>query len=406
MDPSQTRSSDSPPESWDRSGLPVWSYLSEEFLEVEKDVLFRRHWQLVCHVNDLPEHGDYMALDVVSERALVVRGRDGAVRAFHNVCRHRGSRVVAHDKGHCSSAIVCPFHGWTYNLDGTLRGAAQPQSLPKLDLIEFGLPPLEMEIWHGFVFVRFKPGPQPAISDIMGRFEDELAPYELSTLLPAISRPWTETSEVNWKSVRDVDNEGYHVPMAHPGLHELFGGNYFDEPYTSGTARSFSTFSDAPGQLWSVRAYKNLLPDQDWLPKSHRRAWLYIGVFPNFVFSLYPDSVNFYQEFPLSVGRTLLRSVTYRRPNECRNLKAARYLSGRIDQITSEEDQLLTVWSYEAAHSSGFKGIILSDREYGVRSYHDHLRSVLPVLNDQTPPEPGEVAARNALLQSADGPAP
>ncbi len=392
-----------PPENWDRSGLPAWSYLSDEMLELEKEALFRRHWQLVCHISDLPQPGDYVALDIVGERALIVRGQDGTVRAFHNVCRHRGSRVVANDKGHCKAAIVCPFHGWTYNLDGTLRGPAQPQSLPKLDPVEFGLPPLEMDIWNGFVFVRFKHGPQPKISELMGRFEGELKPYGLADLVPASSRPWTEISEVNWKSVRDVDNEGYHVPMAHPGLHQLFGDNYYDEPLTGGTARSFSTFSDDPGQLWSVRAYKNILPEADWLPPSHQRAWLYIGVFPNFVFGLYPDSVIFYQEFPLSTGRTLLRSATYRRPEECRNLKAARYLSGRIDQITSEEDQLLTVWSCEAAHSSGFKGIILSDLEYGVRSYHDHLRTVLPVLNESTSPAPGTVEARNIALHAERG---
>ncbi|MGI9404949.1 MAG: aromatic ring-hydroxylating oxygenase subunit alpha [Hyphomicrobiaceae bacterium] len=388
-----------PPADWDRRGLPAWSYLSDELLELEKEELFRRHWQLVCHVNDLPEPGQYIALDVVGERALIIRDRDGIVRAFHNVCRHRGSRVVADEKGQCKSAIVCPFHGWTYNLDGTLRGAAQPQTLPKLDPVEFGLPPLEMEIWRGFVFVRFKPGPQPSITQVLSRFDEEIAPYGLDDLLPAANRPWNDVSEVNWKSVRDVDNEGYHVPMAHPGLHELFGDNYYDEPFGDGTARSFSGFSDDPGQLWSVRAYKNILPKAHWLPESHQRAWLYIGAFPNFVFGLYPDSVIFYQEFPLSVGRTLLRSATYRRPDECRNLRAARYLSGRIDQITSDEDQMLTVWSCEAAQSSGYKGIILSDLEYGVRSYHDQLRSILPVLNEDTV-EPGKVMARNAALKA------
>ena len=111
----------------DRSGLPAWSYFSKEMLEEEKEHLFRRHWQLICHVNDIPKPGDYTAMDMVGERALVVRGHDGRVRAFHNLCRHRGSRVVADDKGHCRSAIICPFHGWAYNLDGSLRGAAMPR---------------------------------------------------------------------------------------------------------------------------------------------------------------------------------------------------------------------------------------------------------------------------------------
>ena len=118
---------------WDRRGLPSWSYFNPEMLEEEKELLFRRHWQLVCHINDIPEPGDFIAADMVGERALVIRGRDGVVRAFHNLCRHRGSRVVAENKGTCRSAIVCPFHGWVYNLDGTLRGASQPATLPDLD---------------------------------------------------------------------------------------------------------------------------------------------------------------------------------------------------------------------------------------------------------------------------------
>ena len=83
----------SPPAGWDRNGLPGWTYFNQELLELEKDELFRKHWQLACHVNDVPAPGDYLTFDVADERALVLRGHDGVVRAFHNLCRHRGSRV-------------------------------------------------------------------------------------------------------------------------------------------------------------------------------------------------------------------------------------------------------------------------------------------------------------------------
>ena len=100
------------PNDWDRSGLPGWSYHSPALLELEKEHVFRKHWQIVGHISDLPNPGDYLAMDVVGERALVVRGKDGEVRAFHNLCRHRGSRVVAESQGTCKNALVCPFHGW------------------------------------------------------------------------------------------------------------------------------------------------------------------------------------------------------------------------------------------------------------------------------------------------------
>ena len=212
----------STPKSWDRSGLPAWSFFNKELLEQEKDLLFRRHWQLLCHQSDIPEQGNFITCDFVGERALIIRGKDNQIRAFHNLCRHRGSRVVAEEKGGCKSAIVCPFHGWVYNLDGTLRGPAQPSSLPDLDPIKFGLKPIEMENWNGFIFVRFQPGPQPSIREILAPFDAEIEQYELADLLPSGDDYCTEDVAANWTCVRDVDNEGYHVAFAHPGLHDLF----------------------------------------------------------------------------------------------------------------------------------------------------------------------------------------
>ena len=169
---------------WDRTGLPAWSFINQEMFDAEKDLLFRRHWQLVCHSNDIPNVGDFITWDLIGERALVLRGKDGKVRAFHNLCRHRGSRVVAEEYGNCRSVILCPFHGWTYNLDGSLRGAAQPKSFPNLDKLEYGLIPLEMDIWHGFVFVRFQPGPQPPLSKFLRKFENEISQYDLEDVEP------------------------------------------------------------------------------------------------------------------------------------------------------------------------------------------------------------------------------
>lgn len=390
------------PAQWDRSGLPAWAYSNTELLAAEQDLLFRAHWQLIGHVNDIPEVGDFLTLDLVGERALIIRGRDGQVRAFHNLCRHRGSRVVGETQGRCKSAIICPFHGWAYNLDGTLRGAARPDTLPDMDPVQMGLKPLEMDIWQGFVFVRFKPGPQPAISAIMARHDAEVAQYGLGDILPDGNGFLATPMAVNWKCVRDVDNEGYHVPMAHPGLDDLFGRNYFDEPWQMGTARSFSTFRPGDGALWSVKNYKSVLQAPETLDETHANAWLYIGVFPNLVFGIYPDSVIFYQEFPEGYGQTVQRSTTYRRPDEDRRMRLARYLSGRIDRLTSDEDEQLIQWTWEATFSSAYDGITLSDLEYGVRDYHDALRAFFPVLNGPEP-APGTLATRNAALLQDKG---
>jgi phenylpropionate dioxygenase-like ring-hydroxylating dioxygenase large terminal subunit len=385
------------PNDWDRSGLPGWCYHSPALLELERQHVFREHWQIACHVSDIPEPGNYLAMDVVGERALILRGQDGAVRAFHNICRHRGSRLVADEKGSCRNALVCPFHGWVYNLDGTLRGAARPRSFPPLDKNEFALKALECEIWQGFVFIRFAPGPQPSVAALMKPFEAELAHYRTGEMIPA-GDIWTQETPVNWKSVRDVDNEGYHVAMAHPALQDLYGSTYYDEPFVDGLCRSFATYNPHAGRRWSVRNYVKISPENHALPERLRKAWIYFGLFPNAVIAVTPETVQFYQEFPLGVGKTLLRGGIYRYRQEERAHRLARYLAFRIDRDTQAEDVQLTVWSNEAMTSNAFAGFYLSNLEYGVRTHHDHLRKVVPVMTLKDAPEEKDMAGTNAGL--------
>lgn len=388
------------PNDWDRRGLPGWAYHSPALLELEKEHLFRAHWQIAGHVADVPEAGDYLAFDAVGERALIVRGQDGQVRAFHNICRHRGGRVVADDRGHCKNALICPFHGWVYNLDGTLRGAARPRSFPEMDKDEFGLMPLETEIWQGFIFIRFEKGPQPSVADLMKPFEEEISHYDIESMVSA-DEGWSQTSPVNWKSVRDVDNEGYHVAMAHPALQDLYGSTYYDEPFVDGVCRSYASYNPHAGRRLSVRAYVKLAPEATHLPEELRTAWIYYGLFPNAVISVTPEGAQFYQEFPLSTGETLLRGRAYCYRDETRERKLARYLAARIDRETMEEDVQLTIWSNEAMQSKAFQGFYLSDLEYGVRTHHDHMRDVLPVLNLEDAPEEQRMAEANTEMTRA-----
>jgi phenylpropionate dioxygenase-like ring-hydroxylating dioxygenase large terminal subunit len=385
------------PDNWNRSGLPGWTYHSDAVLELEKQHVFREQWQIACHVCDVPEPGNYLTLDVVGERALILRGADGQVRAFRNVCRHRGSRLVADDKGACRNALVCPFHGWVYNLDGTLRGAARPDSFPPIDKTEYGLTPIDAEIWMGFVFIRFAKGTQPPIAELMAPFSAELGRYRTERLLPTAGF-WTQSSPVNWKSVRDVDNEGYHVAMAHPALQDLYGSTYFDEPFVGGICRSYATYNPHAGRRWSVRQYVRISQDRPEMPESLKRAWLYYGLFPNAVIAVTPETVQFYQEFPISKNQTQLRGAIYRYPEETRRQRLARYLALRIDRDTMAEDVQLTIWSNEAMASQSFNGFYLSDLEYGVRTHHDHLRRLLPVMTLDKAPEERDMADINRQM--------
>ncbi|MEM9046746.1 MAG: aromatic ring-hydroxylating dioxygenase subunit alpha [Pseudomonadota bacterium] len=388
------------PTEWDRRGLPAWTYHSDALTKLEKNELFRKHWQILGHVNDVPNPGDFLTLDMVGERAVMVRGRDGQVRAFHNICRHRGSRVVAAKQGNCKNALICPYHGWVYNLDGTLRGAARPESFPELDRNEYGLPALETEIWNGLVFVRFAPGPQPSVAELFAPMAEEMALYRMAEMVPD-DRMWTGISPVNWKSVRDVDNEGYHVAMAHPALQDLYGHDYRDEPMVDGVNRTIGRFRREQRRRWAVKNYVKLSAARPHLPEHLHDAWLYWGLFPNAVISATPETISFYQEFPLSNHESELRGATYHFPDESRQERLARYCAARIDRETVEEDVQLTIWSNESMASPSFQGFILSDLEYGVRTHHDHIRAALPVVTLDEAPDEKQVAEVNAQMRAA-----
>lgn len=386
------------PKVWDRRGLPSWTYHSPALFDLERTHVFLNHWQVACHVNDVPHAGDWRSFDLLGERAVIIRGHDGVVRAFHNLCRHRGARVVDGAEGKCKGAMVCPFHGWVYNLDGTLRGAARPDSFGGLDRSKFGLKPVEMEIWQGFVFLRFLPGPQTSVALMMQPYEADFTAFRSPGLVPVGNHGHWGKTPVNWKSVCDVDNEGYHVALAHPSLQELYGDSYHDIFHRNGLFQSNATYGDRPGRLWSVRQYVKTSPLQEWLPKRLQRAWNYYGMSPNTVFIFTPETVQFYAEIPISLNQTWMSFNGYRQPNETREIRAARYLASRIDRHTSAEDQQLTIWSNESMKSTAFDGFHLSDLEYGLRQHHDKLRRLLPVMTLQTAPPEDQIARINAEM--------
>lgn len=379
-----------------RHFLPPWTYQSAEFTELEKEHLFRRDWILVGHASEAPTPGDYMTFEAVDERALIVRGKDGALRAFHNICRHRASKVLAERQGHCKGVMTCPFHGWSYGLDGRLRGIPAAKTFGDLDKNSLGLKPLDLEIWQGFVFIRFG-GSGPSVADQFAPGAVELAPYRLEDLVPC-GDYWEYETDLDWKTVHDVDNEGYHVPIAHPGLHRLVGRSYYDEVLTDTLGRSWSVLRDEVSPNWAEGLYQRLLPEVEHLPESHRRAWLYYAMMPNLSIAFYPDLVDFFQAFPIAPGRSLVRGRSYALPSQDRALRAARYLNDRINKRVTEEDRDIAHWSASGMQSSGFEGAVLSDLEVGVRALHDHIRKAIPVARQDRAPALGTVAAVNQRL--------
>src|SRR5579872_7277650 len=163
--------------------LPGWIYRDVEFLEAEKERIFASSWQIVCHLSDIPKAGDYHTLEFLGEPLVAVRAQDGGVKAFFNVCRHRAARLLDGNSGHCPGRIVCPYHAWTYDLGGRLTAVPHRKEFVDFSLDQYGLKPLDTEIYMGFVFVRLKQG-LPSVKEMLAPYEQELAAYRFEELKP------------------------------------------------------------------------------------------------------------------------------------------------------------------------------------------------------------------------------
>ena len=377
--------------------LSAWTYTSNELHELEMSELFRREWMLAGHLSDVPKQGDYLTLEVGPERVLVVRDDKETLRAFHNVCRHRGSRVVPKSQGHCGHVMRCPFHGWTYSLDGRLKSVPRLQTFESLELSEHGLVPLELEVWQGLIFIRFESGGEPVASQLHA-IEERVSSYRLADM---VSLGPASVSEVryNWKFFHDVDNEGYHVPSAHPALQELYGRSYRDD-FVGNIPVSTGTVDDQPASVWSVARYKSLLPDMVHLPKEARRLWLYFGIFPNAIIYFYPEKAGYYMSLPCGPDQTRVVSREYGLPNAPRQVRAAQYLSGRIDTLTGREDDALVRWLQEAAGTSVFPLDNLADIEAGVLQFHHRLKEKIPVMGHHRAPAAESMMDLNDCLKA------
>jgi phenylpropionate dioxygenase-like ring-hydroxylating dioxygenase large terminal subunit len=355
--------------------LPAWLYTDQRFFELEREKIFRFAWQVVGHVNDVPEPGDYVTLDFIGERVVSLRGDDGLVRSFHNVCRHRAAKIAPEDRGSCGRRLVCPYHAWSYGLDGKLKGVPKWQGFEGLNIKGIALQPVEQEIWNGFIFVRFAPG-LPSVADMMAPYADELASYELEKLVPN-GRVTIRPRSVNWKNVGDNYSDFMHIPVAHPGLSRLFGGTYRIEA-REWVDKMSGEVQEIPSNNWTERLYQRLLAGLEHIPEQRRRLWAYYKLWPNVAFDLYPDQVDFMQFIPVSATETLIREIAYVHPDASRELKAARYLNWRINRQVNAEDTALIEGVQAGMASSSYSIGPLSPREVCLISFCERMRELIP----------------------------
>jgi phenylpropionate dioxygenase-like ring-hydroxylating dioxygenase large terminal subunit len=372
--------------------LPGWIYRDGDFLRAEKQQVFATSWQIICHLNDIPNPGDYHTLDFLGEPMVAVRGRDGGARAFFNVCRHRASRLLDAAAGHCPGRIVCPYHAWTYDLDGALAAVPHRKEFVDFAAEQYALKPLEIEIYKGFIFVRLQPG-LPSVAEMLAPYEQELACYRFEELKP-LGRVTMRVRNVNWKNVTDNYSDAMHIAVAHPGLSRLFGQSYGIEA-EQWVDKMWGHLRDTPSSQPSERLYQAMLPRVPHLPEERQRLWTYFKLWPNIAFDIYPDQVDFMQMIPVSPTETLVREIAYAYPDERREMRAARYLNWRINRRVSLEDKTLIERVQAGMGSRSYSPGPLGHNEVSLRSFARRMRELIPESCLEHPPGAGwNTAAR------------
>jgi glycine betaine catabolism A len=283
--------------------MPGEYYTSRAILEEERAHLFPSMWHCAGRASAVAEPGAFLVREVAGESIIILRDRSGDLRAFFNVCRHRGTRICTEHAGRFSGSIQCPYHAWTYGLDGRLIGAPHMNEVADFDRNDYPLHAALVAEWEGFVFVNVSRDPQPFeewFAPMIGR----LARYSIAKL--EVGHSVRYEVKANWKLVFQNYSECLHCPMIHPELSAKM-------PYTSGAndliegpfLGGYMELNDESATL-SGKACGRLVSET--LGADDRKRAYYYTMMPNMALSIHPDYVNYYMITPLSVDRTLVES--------------------------------------------------------------------------------------------------
>jgi phenylpropionate dioxygenase-like ring-hydroxylating dioxygenase large terminal subunit len=364
--------------------LPAWVYDHPEMTGLEYQRILKPSWQVICHISSIPRPGDFITLEFGTASVFAVRDRQGEIRTFHNVCRHRGTRMLD-GAGHCPGVITCPYHGWSYRLDGELQGIAARDSFPPLERARLGLKPVRSQVFCGFVFVNLG-GEAPPLQEIWGDLTTEFAPHRFEEMQP-LGPLYVEHWDCDWKVAMDNYLESYHVPIGHPGLNRMFTPDYDDQIRRTGLARGSSWMRDQPSAKWSERFYQRLVGEVSTeLPERERRRWSFYSMLPNLGIDVFPDQMDFFQVLPRGPGKCTIRGGCFALPDTRREMRVLRYLNSRINRQVQREDEFLCRRVQQGIASESYEPGPLSRLENCMLEFHDLLRERIPEVRLPAPP--------------------
>jgi choline monooxygenase len=350
-------------------------YTDPTILEIEKDKIFRRTWQLVGTTmqpcgeangvkKTISDPETYFTTEVAGEPVLIIRDKEGTLRAFSNVCRHRAG-PIALGSG-CKSVMRCQYHGWTYTLDGRLVGTPDVEGVEFFDRSIMGMVPLRLETWGDLIFVNFDKNTE-SLSTYLGEIPNQARGFQFEGLQLAERRDYL--IDCNWKVYVDNYLEGYHIPIAHPGLMKEI--DYAQ--YRTDTFRYYSQ------QFAPIRAMKPGDAERAYAPGTGTlKEALYFWIFPNLMLNIYPDNLSTNLIVPLSHDKTLTIFAWFFHDTQSPASKERVAKAVAFSDEVQQEDILLCTNVQKGLKSSTYdRGRYSVKRENGVHHFHMLLREFL-----------------------------
>ena len=389
--------------------VAVSAYASPGQFEAERERIFGKAWLLCARVEEVPEPGSFIRREVPPLRteALITRGKDGHLHAFHNACLHRGSALVAECSGK-ASAFTCPYHGWTYGIDGKLRGIPGKEYFPQVDLATARLKPIHMDVWNGFVFLNFSAAPDQSLAEFLGPFASQFDGLPLADYPRAIEM--TLDVDVNWKAFLEASNESYHVSALHGrtlgeqmttsanprnnSYDPVFSGAHASATVegrtdwlpTKPVARFVAETPDSEAGMGNAR--RDAPDEAATRPFAGHAAVNRIGlpsfaaecmlIFPFTCLQLLPNSYVWFQYWPVSHDRTrfVWRQYVPSAPRTWRQAFAEAHAIAYVRDVVTEDGTMV------ARQQRGFEGgglaeVVFGENEFMPRFFHQTVRDWL-----------------------------
>jgi Rieske 2Fe-2S family protein len=358
--------------------LPGSSYVDPAVFERELDGIFGRQWNAVARAADLPRPGSFVTVQVARESVIVVRGRDETLRAFLNVCRHRGARLCAEPAGEVKRSIRCGYHAWTYGLDGALVAAPNLVSMPDVDRTEFGLRPVHLREWLGYVWLNLADDPvsfdDAVVAQCTERLGDPTAIDRYGTADLVVGRRIEYDVRANWKLLIENFVECYHCATIHPELTGVLPefAKGFAVQYYVGHGAEFG--ERVEGFTVDGSGGFDRLPT---IGDEQDRRYYAITVRPQVFINLVPDHVIFHRMTPIAPDRTLV-TCDWLYTQDVIDSGADLGKSVELFHRVNLQDFAACESCQSAAGSRAYAdGGVLVPSEHHIAAFHDWVRSEL-----------------------------